>query len=204
MRWKEMKCTALALAFSTGLHAVLLDIPEHRAPLRKVYTSFIEKRQANKIRKKKQMLILKARNRIQQGRFKLGEFILSADEIDAKAGGKVFDYRKAKIEYERYLKELRVLLEDKIPPQDAIVELFGEMAYFGIGGTMEALLLNETGKFGGSCEPISHLIVSLLYDVGGIDERVYLKVYSNHISPTIFIDGSREIDLMASSLAGMG
>lgn len=147
-------------------------------------------------------LVDEARQAIKQKSFRLGEFFLQSNRIDAQMLGLPFDESEARIRYETRLSALK----EELSAQDAraaVPKVFGDLRYYGKpGGFMGSALLER----GGSCEQIAQLISAALYDTGfGKDAgmRFYGGAMADgtvHIAPTVSVDGV-EYDLMSAQPA---
>jgi hypothetical protein len=131
-------------------------------------------------------LVAEARAARRRHSLALGEFLLRANAIDAEEEGSPFDLNQAKrlfIERVTWLKSELATTN----PATAISKVFADLAYTGVpGGRLSDVLLNRSG----SCEPLSHLLVAALHDVG-LGSRAFLRYYGgksagvSHLAPLL-------------------
>ncbi len=149
-------------------------------------------------------LVDRARGDLRRGNLQLGRFILRANRLERMercepVSDSVFESANAR--YDRYLSELRAELSSGTGIREAIPHVLNRVHYYGRGGTMMGSIIEG----GGSCEPISHLVASLVYDSGHRDEA-YLRIYGpnrcgfGHIAP-ILNQGGGEYDLTTGDAA---
>ena len=142
-------------------------------------------------------LVARAQKARADGTLVLGEFLLQANDIDARAEQASFDLERARALYRERVRALRAAEGNADSLRRAVAETFGDLAYLGQpGGRMGDALL----KGGGSCEPLSHLISATLHDTGD-PARARLRYYggetasATHLTP-VLIDQGREHDLL--------
>ncbi len=155
------------------------------------------------IQEERRALVNEARQRLQRKEpFRLGEFLLQSNRIDANALHISFDEEEAKLRYESRLLALR----DELAHSDArhaVAQVFGDLKYYGKpGGLMGNALLER----GGSCEQMAQLVSAALYDTG-LGKDAGMRFYGGamadgtvHISPTFTVDKT-EYDLMSGKTA---
>jgi hypothetical protein len=144
-------------------------------------------------------LVARARVDRGAGRLLLGEFLLAASALDAREERRPFDLAEARTRWASRLEQLE-------PARDlrrAIPEVFGDLHYFGRPGRSMGDALLEGG---GACEPLTHLIVAAVHDLGH-PERARLRFYggdadggTTHLAP-VYPEGRGEIDLLTGSAA---
>ena len=133
------------------------------------------------------------------GRLALGEFLLEASALDAREERRPFDLAEARVRWADRLEQLR-------PARDlrrAIPEVFGDLHYFGRPGRSMGDALLEGG---GACEPLTHLIVAAVHDLGH-PSLARLRFYggdadggTTHLAP-VYPEGRAEIDLLTGGAA---
>ena len=153
-------------------------------------------RRAELIRMRREWLVKEARSLVREGRLSLGEFVLRANEIDAGEEGKTGGMAGARNRYREYLGRLREAVASGLSVPEAMPKVLAGFNYYGVPGGRMADMLNEGG---GSCVQISHLVASLVYDLGYRDQ-MHLRSYSRHLAP-VFVDGEKEYDLAAGAQA---
>lgn len=126
---------------------------------------------------RRRQLVASARAARAQGELSLGEFLLNANALDAQAEGLAFDLPARRAEYRARVEALSRALQDT-PPEQAVAEVFGDLAYTGTpGGRMADTLATRRG----SCEPVSQLVAAALFDAG-LGERTTLRFYGATIA----------------------
>jgi len=196
-----------ALALSAAVHGGLFGAAaatteiqrwQERRALERARSAQVEgqERKAAIIRMKKELLVRQAQAAIRDGTFRLDEFLFRAREIEAEEKGERVDLEKAGARYNRYLQGLAEGLRGSVSREELfrkVHEVLENIRYFGApGGSMVDLLTNG----GGGCEPISHLVVSLLGRFPGMEGRLFFRIYSDHIAP-ILEDGGKYYDIWA-------
>lgn len=207
---------ALLLAASLAAHAALVGGPralrafEPKAAVETARKAGLAARVEEAARPvitaaERRALVEEARADRAAGRLRLGEFLLRAGEIEARAEGRPIDVGEARRRYSTRLGRLR-RAADLADLRLAVPEVMGDLHYFGRpGGTMARALLEG----GGSCEPLSHLVATSLHDAGFAD-RAFLRFYgggsegsATHLAATL-AEGRAEHDLLAGTPARAG
>ena len=203
------KRIAGALAISGFLHGVVL-YPEYSVrPFVKMsaymsdkYSEYKARKEKEAIQEERKKLIAQARKDLKKGILRLGEFMLKGNHLDAREEGRPFDISKARQLKEGYEAKFGYEISaGKVVPQ-ATPEVFKDIDYYGRPGGKMALALMEKM---GSCEQLSHLIASVVYDTAD-KEHIYLRNYGAnsegiaHIAP-VFVQGTVEYDLLAGAIA---
>jgi hypothetical protein len=117
---------------------------------------------------------------IEKGTFRLGEFLINANRIDAEEHGRTFDAEKAMASYDALLDSLRNGIDGGSSLPRAVPEALGRMRYRLSKRTLSDALFAG----GGNCEALSQLVAALAYDAG--EKDVMLVSYSTHLAPVIF------------------
>jgi hypothetical protein len=196
---------AYALAFSAVVHTVGIypkSLYHASWPFRKAGSALYESYQSYKINKERRELIAIARAQIKAGKLELGEFMLKANDLDAREAGEKPDLKRARRKYQEYLEGLRAQMKSGSRVQEAFPKVLKDVKYYGIpSGRMIDAVLDE----GGSCEQVSHLSVSLLNDLG-YRKQSYLRVYGanadglGHLAP-ILKEKGKEYDIVAGRIS---
>ena len=138
------------------------------------------------------------------GTLQLGAFLLAANQIDAEEEGTPFDLESAAERYRVRVASLRKALQTE-PIDRAVPVVFGDLRYAGLpGGRVGDLLLAGSG----SCEPLSQLVASALYDAG-VGDVARLRHYGgldagvSHLAPVATVGGV-ERDLSAGRPSARG
>lgn len=202
---RDLKVYIAAVAISTALHAPVLFPEATRdavSGIRKAGTVLVEQYEAYRLRRDRANLVEEARVQLKEGKLKMGEFILKANELDAREKGETADNQEAMKRYEKYREEFGSLVSSGKDPKRAIADVLKDMDYHGVpGGTM----INALLEGGGSCAQFAPLISSLLYD-SGYKENAYMRRYAqnsdgvSHIT-AVFVDGNKEYDMQAGRRA---
>lgn len=134
------------------------------------------------------------------GRLSLGSTLLHANAIDAYAEGTPFDLEAARRAYDARRARFREARQENDARRSAFAT-FDDLSYAGTpGGRMGDLLLQARG----ACEPLSHLVVAVLFDEGvhGVSFRYYGGSVGGitHLAPILRQDQD-EVDLMSGDLA---
>lgn len=131
-----------------------------------------------------------------EGRLRLGRFLIVANALDAFEAGVALDVETSVERYAARLASLDPAIA-RLGVPGATAEVFGDLHYVGLpGGRMADLL--ATGS--GSCEPLSHLLAASLHDLGH-GARLRLRFWgapvgdATHLTP-IWSDASGELDLV--------
>jgi hypothetical protein len=202
---RPVKALACALAFSAVVHTVGIypkSLDYASRPFRAAASALYESYQSYKLNRERLQLLSLARAQIKKGKLRLGEFMLKANDIDAREQGEKPDTEQARKEYMKYKEALNMQIKSGKKVQEAFPKVFKKMKYYGIpsGRMVDALLDN-----GGSCEQLSHLSVSLLNDLG-YKKQAHLRVYGanadglSHVAP-IFSERGREFDIVAGGIS---
>ena len=112
---------------------------------------------------------------------------LNHAEREVSRGGASFDLAEALLRYERLLRTARSKLERGEAPVAAVVdamEQHGIAAYNSVNSRIsDGLLLGAA-----NCEGTSHLVVSLLVDLG-YERDTFLRRFTNHVAPEFWQRG---------------
>lgn len=198
------KVMAAAIAASVAAHTIAITPDSIRYPARRIMmlgSGLIEQYAQYQIRAERVKLIEGARAALKEGKLELGGFILKGNYLDARERGEEPDLGNAVLRYNYFLGALRSAAADGKGPQESMPEVLGsKMEYYGIpGGTV----LDAVLEGGGSCEQLSPLIASLIYDAG-FQNKSFMRVYGQnssgvgHIAP-VFVDGGKEYDLLSGT-----
>jgi hypothetical protein len=139
------------------------------------------------------------------GRLQLGATLLRANAIDAYAEGAPFDLQAALVAYEARRARFRELQASEVGDvREATFTTFADLTYAGTpGGRMGDLILRGRG----ACEPLSHLVVSVLFDEGiaGAGFRYYGGAIGGvtHLAPVLRTERG-DFDLMSGDRAMPG
>lgn len=143
----------------------------------------------------REALVKQALEQRKAGALKLGEFILSADALDAEAEGDPFD----QAEVRERLQQRCARLESKLKSADvvhAVQDSFRDLPYSAAVNRMSRMLLQGVG----ACGATTHLIAACLYDLGR-REHLALRYWggvnargATHITPT-WKQGDKVYDL---------
>ncbi|MCI0503800.1 hypothetical protein L0Y65_03750 [Candidatus Micrarchaeota archaeon] len=117
---------------------------------------------------------------LEAGTFRLGEFLINANLIDAQEDGRTFDADDAMARYNALLDSLRKEIGRDLNVPKAVPEVLGRMNYRLSKRTISDALFAG----GGNCEALSQLVAALAYDAGKKD--VMLVSYSTHLAPVIY------------------
>lgn len=131
-----------------------------------------------------------------EGRLRLGRFLIVANAIDAFEAGSPLEVEKSIERYAERLANLEPAIA-RLGVPGAVAEVFGDLHYVGLpGGRMADLLATRSG----SCEPLSHLLAAALHDLGK-GERLRLRFWgapvgdATHLTP-VWSDATSELDLV--------
>ena len=204
-----VKRYAGALAISAVMHGVVL-YPEYSvrpfvkmsAYLSDKYSEYKTRKEKEAIQEERKKLIAQARKNLKKGTLRLGEFMLNANHLDTREEGKPFDISKARQLNKEYEAKFGYEISAGKGIPQAAPDVFKDIDYYGRPGGKMALALIEKM---GSCEQLSHLIASVVYDTTD-KEHIFLRNYGAnsegiaHIAP-VFVQGSVEYDLLAGAIA---
>ncbi|MBU1166551.1 hypothetical protein KKF81_06355 [Candidatus Micrarchaeota archaeon] len=202
-----MKRLTTAFIFSASIHAcALVGLPAvnnaFQPPRHSPITEPVRKEKQwtrDEIQQRREKLVQNARNDLEHGRLKLGEFILNANLLDTLEDGEKPDFEKASNRYNDYSSSLGKNLTSISSIHEALSETLDDFDYYGIpGGRLSDALLER----GGSCVQIAHLVTSLLYDSGHRDD-IYVRAYSGHLAPILRTD-NEDYDLTTGEPAHGG
>jgi len=155
-----------------------------------------------RIQYERERLIIDARAQLRRGEFRMGDFLIKAGELDARERGETLDIQRARSIYTNYQNQLRSSLDSGHSLQESIPGVLSEFRYYSDGSDMATALLRN----GGSCGQISHLVASLVYDVGGYENNIFFRRYRpnsrgyGHVAP-IFVEDGRSYDLVGGDYA---
>lgn len=207
----------LALALALAVHALALGAARGRARAAERPTELsragatglapggleaaLRKASASRARRALVHVALEAANRRQ---LSVGAFLLRAGAIDAEEEGRAAELEQAALRYGERLAALVAALAEK-PAELAVPEVLADVRYAGRpGGRMLELLRSGSG----SCEPVSQLVVALLWDAG-LGGRSGLRFYgapvggASHV--TAVLDTPQgELDLMTGERPAKG
>jgi hypothetical protein len=149
-------------------------------------------------------LVARARTDRAAGRLQLGEFLLEASAIDAREEGRAFDLARARGSWAGRMERMRAAAgAGARDVRRAVPEVFGDLHYYGRPGRSMGDALLEGG---GACEPLTHLIVAAVHDVGH-PALARLRYYgggaeggATHVAP-VYQDGTGETDLLTGGAA---
>lgn len=140
--------------------------------------------------------VAKARLARDEGKLRLGRFLLVANALDAFEAGSPLDVETSIERYAARLASLEPAIA-RLGVPGAMAEVFGDLHYVGLpGGRMADLLESRSG----SCEPLSHLLAAALHDLGH-GPRLALRYWgapvgdATHLTP-VWSDASAELDLV--------
>ncbi len=151
--------------------------------------------QHERFQRRRRDIVVEARRQIAEGRLELGRFTIRANAIDIQ------EYQRKETnldeiyqEYDRVSRIFRERLNAIVGAGPLTVQAFSEALiaatenyhYQGVGGFLSDLIHDKTG----SCEQISHLVVSLLQD-NGYGSMAFIRQYPpdatgyGHVAPMI-------------------
>lgn len=203
------------LVVSVAIHGALASRPLFAAPLKAVeiaasmaaiargrveHAASIARREAAR-----RALILEARQARARGALRLGDFLLRANAIDAEEAGAPIDAAAVRALYDARVAALAEALA-RASLREAVAEVFADLHYVGDPG---GLLADALVDRGGSCEPLSQLVVATAFDAGkprAVSFRYYGGASAQgvaHVAP-IAVEGREEIDLLTGKAAFAG
>ncbi len=198
--------------FGFGNHAGPEQVPAAHEP--NVDPSHEAREKHEQFQRQRRAIVLEARQQVEQGNLRLGYFTIRANAIDIREyQNKESNLEELDQEYERvshlFGDGMRAITNTARTARDfsqALITATENYHYQGVGGFMSDLLHDKTG----SCEQISHFVVSLLQD-NGFGHMAFIRQYPpdssgyGHVAPmleTVDAHGNRaDYDITAGEMA---
>lgn len=129
--------------------------------------------------------------RVNSGKLRLGHALLELNHAEQEQVDeqRAFDLADALTRYDKVLERARELAYDqRLGAVVGVVRALEENG-FGAYNRVNARISDGLMQGAANCEGTTHLVVSLLTDLG-LGDRVFIRVFANHVSPEL-VDGAR-------------